>query len=199
MDEFYYGDNIPEIFRIADECILNNEEDKSKKKRKKSKDKDKKKDKNVEKKETSKKDKKDKDKDKKDKKDKKESKGKKSRKEYEIEIIQTIANMEYITRKLEELDPGKRKDAIKIAALNVELRNLQENLNRLKIESGINISELDIGTKFGRFCLRFKSTMKRIKKKCKKFFKHNQDLVIGIIAITAPVLTTVLLKSVLHI
>ena len=184
MDEYYLGDNIPEIFRIADDVIKNkNTTKKNKKDNKNKKSKDK----------TDNKDKKNKDK----KNEKKESKiNVKTPKEYEIEIIQLLARMEYTTRELEKLNPGKRKDAVKIAALNVELRNMKL---KLEDESGIKINELEIGTRFGRFMMKLKSIGRTIKKKAKKFFKHNQELVTGMIAIIAPVISMIILKTVLHI
>lgn len=187
MDEYYLGDNIPEIFRIADDVIKNkNNKKKNKKDNKNKKSKDK----------TDNEYKKNKDK----KSEKKESKiNVKTPKEYEIEIIQLLARMEYTTRELEKLNPGKRKDAVKIAALNVELRNMKLKLEELENESGIKINELEIGTRFGRFMMKLKSIGRTIKKKAKKFFKHNQELVTGMIAIIAPVISMIILKTVLHI
>ena len=194
MDGYYIGDNIPEIFLLADEKIKSNRKendhdncDKSTKKEKKEKINKKKSDKETKKK------------DKKKNETKKEKVKIKSKKEYEIEIIQLLSRMELYTRKLEKLDPGKRKDSAKIANYNIEIRNIKARLDELEMESGIVINDLTVGTKLGRFWVKVKRIGKKIKKKSKKFFKHNQELVIGIIAIAAPVISAIIAKAVLHV
>jgi hypothetical protein len=211
MDGYYVGTNVPEIFKIADEIVYRNkekyddidddlddtdiDEDIPEKKKKKDKKKKIKKIKVVEDDKSLKK--------KKDKKEKKKDDTEKvvvrTRKDYEIEMIQILAKIDLITRKLEELNPGKDKDAVKIAAYNVDLRNMKERLVELEKASGIKINELETGTKFGRFVSRVKTKGRKLIKKAKKFFKHNKELIAGIFGIVAPVVTAAILKAVLHI
>lgn len=118
--------------------------------------------------------------------EKEERKRQQRKRECEIEMIQLIARRDMLERKLNELDPGDPKDSRVIAAINIELINIRDELERLSKESGIPISSLNTGTRFGRFMNKVKEKGKRIVKKVKKFYKRNKELIVGIASIVLP-------------
>lgn len=203
VNDYYIGD-IPEIFRIADTAVAmerkeregstmsektNKEKDPEKKKTKK--DKSLKVDVEAAKKASNEESKKMK---------KKKKKHKevriKTRQEYESEMIQLMARADFIRHRLEELDPYKSKDSIKIGQLNVELKMINDTISIIEKESGIKRTEIETGSKFGRIVASIKKFFKRRVKKIKKFFKKNDELIMGIAAISIPVIMSVLIRSI---
>lgn len=135
---------------------------------------------------------------------KKEKKSKRNiefedRNDYKIAIIQLMTRLEFIKKKLAKLDPGKKKDAIKIAAYNIEMIEIKQLISDMEIKSGIHLDDLHIGSKPKRFVHKVKDGFKKMKKKVKKFCKKNKELVVGVLTLTIPVVCSVLLKFVLHI
>lgn len=123
----------------------------------------------------------------------------KSQKEYEATIIHLMTRVEYIKKKLTKLNPGKKKDAKKIAELNIEMNELRILISKMESKSGIHVGDIDMGKKSKRVINKIKSKFKRIKKKVKKFCKRNKELIAGIITITVPVLSSMILGFALHI
>ncbi|MCM1215446.1 MAG: hypothetical protein NC548_13115 [Lachnospiraceae bacterium] len=119
---------------------------------------------------------------------KQQKKRQKKTKEAEIEVIQYLAREEMIRSKLAKLDPSKKKDAKKIAAYNVELKNIRDNIEMLQMQYGVKINELDRGTKIGRFMARLKRKATKVFRKVKEWFKRNKEMVIGVAAVIIPVL-----------
>ena len=116
--------------------------------------------------------------------------------EYEIEMIQLIARRDMLKKKLGELNPGKKKDSKKIAAINIELINIREDLDEITAMSGLNITDIDNGTRLGRFLGRLKIKAKKIWKKTKKFYRRNSELIQGICAIVLPVIGSLIYKAI---
>ena len=119
---------------------------------------------------------------------KQERKREKKTREAEIEIIQYLAREEMIRSKLAKLDPCKKKDSKKIAAYNIELKNLRANIEMLQDQYGIKIDSLDRGNKVSRFFARLKRKVDKVIKKVKKWYNRNNDLIIGVLGIAVPVL-----------
>lgn len=119
-----------------------------------------------------------------------EARREKQKKEAEVEVIQLIARKNFLTNKLEDFDPGKEKDAKKIAAINIELREIDERTNYLQQKYNIYIDSVDEGSRIGRFFRKIKEKGKRVIKKIKKFFRDddNKKLIIGIAGIVLPVI-----------
>lgn len=120
------------------------------------------------------------------KREKEERKRQQRKRECEITMIQLIARRDMLEKKLNELDPGDPKESKVIAAINVELINIREELELLSKESGIPISSLNTGTRFGRFMTKVKATGRKFVKKAKKFYKRNKELIVGIASIVLP-------------
>lgn len=101
-------------------------------------------------------------------------------KQAEIEMIQYIARIEMLRGKLGELNPHKSKDSKKIAAINIEIKEIESLMGCLEMQYGISASEIDHGTRVGRFLGRIKMKFRKFKKKVKRFFKANAGLIVGI-------------------
>lgn len=125
---------------------------------------------------------------------KREKKRRKEQREYEIEMIQLITRRDLLRKKLGELNPGKKKDSKRIAAINIELTNIRDELKMLETQSGLHIDEVDKGTKVGRFIGKMKMKIKKVAKKIKKFYKRNTELIYGVCSIVLPVLVSKLIK-----
>lgn len=125
---------------------------------------------------------------------KKEKKRRKEQREYEIEMIQLVARRDLLRKKLGELNPGKKKDSKRIAAINIELTNIRDDLKMLETQSGLHIDEIDKGTKLGRFIGKIKMKVKKAAKKVKKFCKRNSELILGICSIVLPIIASKLFK-----
>lgn len=110
----------------------------------------------------------------------------KAKKEAEIRIIQLIARKNYLNNKLDDMDPGKEKDARKIACMNIELREIDEQLSYLQSEYGIYTDTIEEGSKLKGFLNRIKKKVTTVKKKVKKFFKTNKDLIVSLSAVVLP-------------
>ena len=115
-------------------------------------------------------------------------------KEMQIEMMQLIGKRDRLRFKLGELDPSKKKDAKRIVAYNVQLKDIDADLKMLQEQSGINLNELDHGSKLARFIGSVKRWCKRKIKKVKKFFKENKELIVGMISIIVPVVLSTVLK-----
>lgn len=118
----------------------------------------------------------------------------KQKRDCELEMIQLLAMRDHLRHKLGSLNPGKKRDAKEIAAINVKLRDIQTQLSCLETESGIHIDELDHGTRVSRFIGRMKRGCKKAVKKVKRFCKRHADLFATIGAIIAPFLGSLLCK-----
>lgn len=123
----------------------------------------------------------------------------KKKREAEIDMIQLIARKEMLRAKLGELNPAKSKDSKRIAAINIELVNIDNMMAQLEMETGVSPTELDHGTKVGRFLGRLKQRVKKIGKSIKKFYKRNYDLINGLASIVLPIFGSLFLKKIFRI
>jgi hypothetical protein len=105
----------------------------------------------------------------------------------EIEMIRLVAKREMLNKQLSKLDIGKKKDAKKMAAINIELKYIEEDIQIIEMKSGVDAKELLKGSKWDKFLYnaknKAKAAAKKIKKGCKKvkkFFKKSEDSIITI-------------------
>lgn len=124
------------------------------------------------------------------KKEKMIEKGKEVR-EVHIEMIQLLAKKDMLRTKLGELNPGKKKDAKKIASINVDIKDIDAELEMLSWQYGIDIKELDKGSRLGRFLGRLKRKAKKIIKNVKRFVIDNSDFIMNIAAVVVPVVMAI--------
>lgn len=117
----------------------------------------------------------------------------------EVEMIQHITRKEMLRAQLGELDIRKPKDAKKMAAINVELKNIDIDIKQLETQYGIEAEEIDKGTRVGRFLGRLKKKVRKIGKAIKRFYKRNFDLIYGLASIFVPILGAGLIKKIFHI
>lgn len=128
---------------------------------------------------------------------KQEKRHEKERKIAEVEMIQYLTKKEMLLKQLNNLDISKPKDAKKIAAINVELNQINMEIGQLEMMYGISATEIDQGTKVGRFLGKMKKGIRKIGKKVKKFYKRNLELVYGLATIFLPVLGGLFFKKIL--
>jgi hypothetical protein len=119
----------------------------------------------------------------------------KERKEYERDMIILLAKKERCFAKLSAIDISKKKDVKRLALLNIQLVNIDNELKRLEFFSGIKIDQLCNGTKLGRFWNKVKTKFRRGIKKLKKFFRKFQEPVLGFLSIAIPIIGSFLVKK----
>lgn len=191
--KYYLNDDIPEIFRIADELIYGNEEDED--------------------------DKSDSDKiikmpKRKKEKRKKTNKVKKPKKVYEEpeeeeceltedEVISIMTKMLFdrdkLTDKLKTLNINNKKEYKKSLRILDIIKDIDENLRMLSEDFNIDLYTLKRKTRVPRFKSRVKRKFRRKIKKVKKFCKRNIEAIAAIASIAIPFLGRVLLKKFLNI
>ncbi len=110
------------------------------------------------------------------------------RREIKVDMVHLLTERDRIKRELGKLDVGKKKQATKIAQLNIDLCQIDEDLRTLESISGEAVPELNQGSRISRF---FNGVKRKVKKACtkvKKFFNRNSESIIGLSAITLPVM-----------
>lgn len=122
----------------------------------------------------------------------------KTKKQIQIEMMDLIAQRDYLMAKLSRLRPHKKKDMAKVVELNVDMRDLQARLELLESQSGLKVEELAYGTRWQRRLQKAKDVVRRGWKKVKKFFRRNRDTIIEIATIAIPVLVAGIATSFLN-
>ena len=115
-------------------------------------------------------------------------------KEMQIEMMQLIGKRDRLKKKLGELDIGKKKDARRIVAINVQLKDIDAELQMLQAQSGINLNNLDRGTRLARFIGAIKGWFKRRIRKLKKVIRENKELIYGMASIILPFISTIMFR-----
>ena len=110
------------------------------------------------------------------------------RQEIKVDMVHLLSQRERIRRKLGQLDIGKKKDAMKIAELNIELCNIDEDIKTLEEISGEQAPTVDHGSRIRGFVGGVKRKVKRAFTKAKKFFKRNSESITAISIMSAPVI-----------
>lgn len=118
----------------------------------------------------------------------------KEKRDVHIEMMQLLARKDMLRIKLGELNPGKKSDAKKIAAINVDIKDINAELEMLSMQYNINLEELDKGSRLGRFIGRMKRKAKKIVKKIKRYWEDNSEFLMNMGAIILPVITTFICK-----
>lgn len=118
----------------------------------------------------------------------------KEKRDVHIEMMQLLARKDMLRIKLGELDPGKKNDSKRIAAINVDIKDINAELEMLAWQYNINLEELDHGTRLARFIGRMKRRFKKVAKKIKRYWEDNSDFLMNMGAIVLPVVTTFICK-----
>lgn len=127
---------------------------------------------------------------------KKKKKREKDKKKMRIEMIQLIAERDMLRKKLGELDISNRKEARKIASINIRLDQINKLLCALETQSGESVKELDRGTKPARIIGGIKKKVRKTIKKIKKFIKRNEEFIISVTSVVIPIVVMVVAKSI---
>ena len=128
---------------------------------------------------------------------KRELKRLKEQKEASIEMINLLAQKDCIRNKIGQLDPSKKRNIRRIAAMNVRIKDIDAELKILETESGCKIDDIDRGSKFGRIIGRIRRFSRKAFKKVKKFYRRNEELITGMATIIIPVVSSLIVKSLL--
>ena len=115
-----------------------------------------------------------------------------NKKDTQIEMMQLIAERDRLRYKLGKLDPSKKKDSKAIVVINVKLKDIDAELKALEDIAGVKIDSLDRGSRLGRFVGKIKKVFHTVKKAVKRWYRRNEDLIKGIIAIAIPVVISTL-------
>ena len=113
----------------------------------------------------------------------------------QIEMMQLIAERDRLQYKLGQLNPGKKRDAKQIVAINVKLKDIEVELESLQKITGVNLNQLDHGSKFGMFVGKIKRIYKKCVKKIRRWYHYNEELIKGLAAIIAPVVLGAVAKK----
>lgn len=108
-------------------------------------------------------------------------------KEYQLDMMDLLARRDLLRHRLAKLDPGSPHDAEKIVEINVELKNIYIKLKFLQNMTGVNMHELDHGTKFARFINMAKKKISKKVKKLKKWVINHIEPICGIVASIIPI------------
>lgn len=128
---------------------------------------------------------------------KRELKRLKQQKEAQIEMINLLAQKDCLRHKIGKLDPSKKRDSKRIAAMNVRIRDIDAELRFLEIENDCKVQDIDRGTKLGRTIGHIKRFARKISKKIKKFYNRNIELINGMATMIIPVVASLTIKSLL--
>lgn len=108
------------------------------------------------------------------------------RKESEIQLIELAGQKNYLEEKLTELNPRKKKHAQAIVDINIAIREIEEEMRRIEIMSGVKTPNLQQGSKIKRFFINMKNKVNTKIKKIKKGFKKNKEIIITAATIFVP-------------
>lgn len=118
----------------------------------------------------------------------------KEQKSAKVVMINLLTERDRLRYKIGKLDPTTTKGARKIALINIEIKNIEREIEILEEQNGCKCPEIDRGSKIGRTIGHIERGLKKFKKKCKKFFKRNEELIIGMASIILPVVASVAIK-----
>lgn len=119
----------------------------------------------------------------------------KRNKEMQIEMMELIARRDLLRGKLAKLDPFRPKDSEKIVKLNVELKDIQLQLEALSRQTGVDLKQLDHGTKFKRWFYSVKRTFANGWKKFTDFFKRHAEPITKVAIGLIPILFAIATKG----
>jgi len=117
---------------------------------------------------------------------KEELQKRKTRREYERKIIDQLTKKARLESKLSSLDPTKAKDMKRITNINFQLKDIEDILEDLQKESGIDLKKLDTGSTLLRFWNKVKKFFSTVYKKIKKFFKKHFDTILKVCFVIIP-------------
>ena len=100
-------------------------------------------------------------------------------------------------KNLSTLDPTKRKDVKRIAALNCRLNVISTYLESYQVQYGLDIKELEYGSKVKRFLNKGKQKVKKFEKKVKKTLNAHTDIVTAVASAATAVFVAVFTKLLL--
>lgn len=96
-------------------------------------------------------------------------------------LVELMAIKTILKDRIRNLNPYKKKDAKKIAKLNLKLEEVKDLIKQYKKVTGYKKKKFYRGSRMNRFFNKIKRkisiNVKRIKKKAKKFYNKNKDII----------------------
>lgn len=117
------------------------------------------------------------------------------KRDFQVEMMQLLAKRDRLRHTLGKLDPTNRKDSKRIVSINIKLKDIDAELQMLQEQSGVNMNELDHGTRFGRYVGHFQRAVKKGIKKIKKFYNRHAELINNMALIIIPTIFGGLIKK----
>lgn len=115
----------------------------------------------------------------------------------EIKSIELAARRDYLRKQLNNINLNKRKSAAKLAAINIELKEIENELNNIKEVYDIEVPNINEGSKVKRFFKGVKNSFITAGKKIKKYCKKNSELIKGLASVIIPVALAYTLKVII--
>lgn len=106
----------------------------------------------------------------------------------EVDMIQLLTRKKMLQGKLSSLNPNKKKDAIKIASINVELMDVDEAIDSIRKDYGIQMDDVNCGSKVKRFFNRIGNALRGFGRKVKKFVHNNAEVISAVITCVIPLI-----------
>lgn len=116
--------------------------------------------------------------------------------EIKVELIQLCAQRDMLRSQLGKLDISKKKDSKMIASINVQLEKIDSTIEKIENKYNVKAKEIDRGSRIQRVVTKVKKTFKKVAKKVKKFFRRNEELIVGLASIVLPILSVAIFKSI---
>lgn len=116
-----------------------------------------------------------------------------------IDIVHLMTERARIKKKLSTMDPSKKKGARKIAEMNIDLEQINEDIHNMSDMIGEPEPKVEYGSNSGRFFNRAKSKIHSGWKKFKKFCKRNKEIIIGVSVMVLPVAVSLVAKLLLKV
>ena len=120
------------------------------------------------------------------------------KKQAEIDLIQLIARRDYIYANISKLDSSKKKDAIKIVQMNIELKHIETSIRALQEQYNIKMDSINHGSGMARSWNKFRRFVKNKWNGVRKWFKRNKDMIIGISSVVLPIIGSTIAASIIR-
>lgn len=128
---------------------------------------------------------------------KKAEEEKRRKRTFELDLLDCLGKRERKQHKLDKLKSKRSRDKYeqkKMILLKFQIQDLDERIEAIQKESGIDLNKEDEQSMLGRIWSRVKSTVSKVCHKVKKFFKRNKDDIFGICGILLTIATAAFFK-----
>jgi hypothetical protein len=118
-----------------------------------------------------------------------------TRKEYEEKLVKLLGKKAVLKKQLGSLNPNKAKDMKTIAAINFQLKDVDEQIHDIQQESGINLEEAETGSRLDRFVAYLKKQKDKIVKNVKSVWKKYKEVIISAGLVVVSIVSRIFLRK----